>query len=365
MTTRPRSMGTSRQTAAPGLKRVEPAWARVANRLLVHSAHSQLQIDGSPARWHWHALDSEAAAGALNLVLACGEARCAITLHSDGLGLCDDTIELSAFDGMARRQAAALRHAALIDHLDSLTSRQWEVAELDSPSFQEAGLRVAFTVQAESGSQAPTRGELCIAPSGLEAWNDVAGEAVDASAALAAAPIAFDVLVGDEVPLPREELRSLRPGGAILLQRVLSGGALPCVLRQASGAVHALADLHGERVVLRSGLRPGSPAHPSDSRSSPMPTNVDPLADGNDEATRAALESLPVTLDFCVARLDVPMAELAAGLAPGRVFELGQTLGPESVSVRAGGVELARGELIELGDRLAVRITRLASHGPV
>jgi type III secretion protein Q len=66
-----------------------------------------------------------------------------------------------------------------------------------------------------------------------------------------------------------------------------------------------------------------------------------------------------VELEFHIGHLTLPFGDLAAELAEGRIFDLGEPLGTQSVSVRAGGVELARGELLQVGDALAVRITRM------
>jgi type III secretion system YscQ/HrcQ family protein len=358
------------------LERVDADAARLASRMFTHRAHSRLRVDGLQAgavtaRWRWHAPDRQTAPTDLSLVLASDDARCSLALHGTGYGVCDDTIDLAAFAGPALREAATLRHAVLLDHLEALTGRAWDVDGIDSPALQEQGLRAAFTIEFDGGGPLPVHGELCIAPAGFAAWRDLAGDPVDATPALSAMAWHVDVLLGDAVPYARDELLRLRPGGAFLLQRQANDGRAgwTCWLRGPHGATHALAELRGERLTVCSSLRAGPPPTATDERSPLMTSSSDsaPAAldnTGDDSAVRAALEALPITLEFRIGQLKLTLAELSSGIAPGRVFELGHTLGPEAVSVRSGGAELARGELIEVGDKLAVRIARLsAAHG--
>ena len=81
--------------------------------------------------------------------------------------------------------------------------------------------------------------------------------------------------------------------------------------------------------------------------------------------SQVLFDQLPVALDFHLGQISVSLSDLQAELAEGSVFEINQPLGAETVSVRAGGLELARGELVQVGDMVAVRITRLASRGSV
>jgi type III secretion protein Q len=70
---------------------------------------------------------------------------------------------------------------------------------------------------------------------------------------------------------------------------------------------------------------------------------------------QATLDELPMRLVFEVGTLSLPLGELKR-LAPGSVLDLERAL-PPSVTVRCGGRELARGELVEVDGRLAVEIT--------
>ena len=88
--------------------------------------------------------------------------------------------------------------------------------------------------------------------------------------------------------------------------------------------------------------------------------------DGDHMAPRpTVLDSVPILLEFHLATLSLPFGELGETLVAGHVFDLGQRLGPQTVTMRANGVAIARGELIQVGDALAVRLDQLLPNGPV
>ena len=62
-----------------------------------------------------------------------------------------------------------------------------------------------------------------------------------------------------------------------------------------------------------------------------------------------ALDSIPVSLDFDVGTLAVPLATLAA-IKPGYVFELPNRLEDARVVIRANGTPIGRGELVAVGE---------------
>lgn len=78
-----------------------------------------------------------------------------------------------------------------------------------------------------------------------------------------------------------------------------------------------------------------------------------------DSGTMSAgsFDDLPLTLQFEAGQIRLTVAE-AARLAPGAVLGLQETPGPAQVVIRAGGVALGTGELVEVDGRLAVQILR-------
>jgi type III secretion protein Q len=89
---------------------------------------------------------------------------------------------------------------------------------------------------------------------------------------------------------------------------------------------------------------------------SPMElTMSDPKASG-------AADNIPVSLDFDLGNLALPLGELAA-LKPGYVFELPGGLDKLRVVIRANGTRIGHGELVAVGDVLGVQLLALEIDG--
>jgi type III secretion protein Q len=67
------------------------------------------------------------------------------------------------------------------------------------------------------------------------------------------------------------------------------------------------------------------------------------------------LEELPVALDFELGSVTLALGELAA-LQPGYVFNLPGRSDAARVLIRANGVTIGHGELVVVGDGLAVQL---------
>ena len=78
----------------------------------------------------------------------------------------------------------------------------------------------------------------------------------------------------------------------------------------------------------------------------------------SDPNTAGAADSIPVSLDFDLGNLAVPLGELAA-LKPGYVFELPNSLDSVRVVIRANGTRVGHGELVAVGDVLGVQLLAL------
>ena len=75
----------------------------------------------------------------------------------------------------------------------------------------------------------------------------------------------------------------------------------------------------------------------------------------SDPKTAAAADNIPVSLDFELGNLAVPLGELAT-LRPGYVFELPGNLDAVRVVIRANGTRVGHGELVAVGDVLGVQL---------
>jgi type III secretion protein Q len=78
----------------------------------------------------------------------------------------------------------------------------------------------------------------------------------------------------------------------------------------------------------------------------------------SDPNATSAADSIPVSLDFDLGNLAVPLGELAA-LKPGYVFELPNSLDSVRVVIRANGTRVGHGELVAVGDVLGVQLLSL------
>jgi type III secretion protein Q len=78
--------------------------------------------------------------------------------------------------------------------------------------------------------------------------------------------------------------------------------------------------------------------------------------------SRSAMANVPVTLDFEVGSLSLPLSELA-NLKPGYVFRLPGRLEEAQVVIRANGVRIGNGELVAVGDVLGVQLLLIESNG--
>ena len=83
--------------------------------------------------------------------------------------------------------------------------------------------------------------------------------------------------------------------------------------------------------------------------------NVPDTAHG--DVAESNLDDLPVKLVFELGRLDLSLREVRK-LAPGAVVPLVRPI-EESLDVIANGRRIGRGTLVQIGDSLGVRLTRL------
>lgn len=89
---------------------------------------------------------------------------------------------------------------------------------------------------------------------------------------------------------------------------------------------------------------------------SPAPAEAPPPT-----ALQQALQEAQVRLQFTVGQTETTVAQLQT-LQPGYTFEL-ETLAETPVTIRANGKAIGRGELLQVGERIGVRITEVSSHG--
>lgn len=176
---------------------------------------------------------------------------------------------------------------------------------------------------------------------------------LDALVAMGDAPLALP-LVAAACLAGRATLAALRAGDAFLLPSfpldAASGALIGPVALVAAGAERGIAGELGEgsRLVLRS------------DRLEHHPWDHDPIAPSGDamtgepNPTLEVLEDAPVVVRVELGALEMTARDWAA-LGPGDVVALGRKLGDPAI-LRVGGVEVARGELVQVDGEYGVRI---------
>lgn len=352
----------------PRITRVDPAVAAALQHLYAQAPCTSLSIDGQPHRWRWLPAGDDAGA-VVSLAVGIAGQPCRLSLGEHSNALIDDAIDLSQFEGDALRVAAALRYARILEHLERLLGATVVVQDVDadgsSASAAVPGLALGFLLESLADPQSRCCGRIEVPVGMHERLRRVGGSPADDDPALP--PCCIEVLLDVALSLDRQALRQLRPGSAVLLLRGSRISPQPCLVRprHSSVAWHALlgdGSLHFDSAPLLRSTAPSStpPGQPL------MPPQDRPAEEAQapaDDSTTALLDALPVRIEFLIGELTVPHSEFRRRVTAGGVLPLLQRLDAQAVELRANGVTIARGELIEIGDVLAVRVNRIESHG--
>jgi type III secretion system YscQ/HrcQ family protein len=137
-----------------------------------------------------------------------------------------------------------------------------------------------------------------------------------------------DVLMVDDTVVDRDRLR---------LQALIEGAATPTLVLWADGRLATVSA--------------------SNSRGEAMTADDTTLADTDADAL--ALNDLEVTVTFSLGHRTIKLGELEA-VKPGYVFELDTPLNRATVQLSVNRAVVGVGQLVALGDRLGVRLTRLS-----
>ncbi|GBU17806.1 MULTISPECIES: type III secretion system cytoplasmic ring protein SctQ [Methylobacterium] len=278
--------------------------------------------------------------------------------------------------------------APLLDRAEALTGHRWTVEAVGAPAalpvaFQPETLRLGVMTLVLDGSlaDAPFTARLVLGPPpvvpglsprlaavlGLvEALPPRLAEIATLGKGLGEGITARLGFEAGTVRLSLAQLAGLRPGDALL----------PDLWHPARGEVRiALGGTHEARATtdrhtstLKAPFRPLPPAAAGGHGDFGMAQETaagraaktaadDPADDPANGPREADLDSLGVSLSFELGRRSLPLSEIRA-LGAGHVFDLG--LDPDQpVDLVANGTRIGRGEIVEIGERVGVRVTRL------
>jgi type III secretion system YscQ/HrcQ family protein len=342
------------------LPRVDAAVQQIGNHLLGRAAVCDFESPAHALLWRWHTA-APTHAPALTLLCTAEDVRCALAFDADdGPGL-DDGIDLEAFDGAALQAAAAVRYAAVLAHLERIGGRRFDDVQFHrGPHMLEApALPIGFTLADATQSPRALTGTLHVLPAQAAFWSRLHGRAAPLLPTVASLPVVAQIWLPQQLAVPVASLRRLRVGGALLLGAAQPEG-LACRL-QWPGRHAAWSALHnGRQLHLRAPITTSDQPAAVNPRSATMDAQTERSSPEQADAS-PGLDTMPIVLDFHLGQVGVPLSALSSALAPGYVIELGRPLDTNAVSVRANGQLLAHGELIQVGDQLAVRISRIAS----
>jgi type III secretion system YscQ/HrcQ family protein len=174
-----------------------------------------------------------------------------------------------------------------------------------------------------------------------------------------AIPVRASVIVGD-ARLSLRDVRALAPGDVIVPDALTLDPRLADVgrARLVIGRSARTFDLELREGAWRVLSSAGSPAPRPPVRWKPRKDR--PMSQPETD-TLQSLSDVEVELSIELARLELPIAEVAA-LAPGVVVTTGRLVG-ERVAVRAGDRVIAWGELVDVEGEVGVRLTEVSARG--
>jgi type III secretion system YscQ/HrcQ family protein len=273
-------------------------------------------------------------------------------------------IDTDAFHGAARVLALTRRYSLLIDHLNSITGCSWLPREVrfDAPGKASEGQQssAGFSVMDDRNEPA-FKGWIRFDANAVHLLNRVQGRPGSREPAIAQVPSHLRICLTSPA-LTVEQLRSLVPQSAIALGSH-THGKIEVRLVSACGRYQVPASLEEDRVTVEGSLLRVPGAAFDNTKGLPMPIPPEASADTPGANQGVNVGDLPIELSFEIGHLNVALGELESSLRSGYTFSLNRELRHDSVVVRANGAVIASGELMKIGDMLAVRITGIESHG--
>jgi type III secretion protein Q len=328
------------------LRRITPDGARALRDLFQN--RDALTLDGSPGTmWHFAPAESLSPPAA---VLDGIHEKLSLIIANDGW--CDrlGAREWWDFTGESRLLAWALAHTGLLEGLGRILREPLMPSALTDGIPPEADTNIALAFTAITADGKKTTGCVSLSPAlvarlaSFQGWQR-SPPAVDSWLKL---PGRLHVQLRG-IAFPLGVLRASEMGDVLILgdratcwrnlQVTLTGHHSGKPLRTWS------ATYDGTRLTASAG--------------SPNTTLELIMSDPN---AAGAADQIPVSLDFDLGNLAVPLGELAT-LKPGYVFELPNSLDSVRVIIRANGTRVGHGELVAVGDVLGVQLLALETDG--
>jgi type III secretion protein Q len=336
---------TERQALPRRLRRLSPE-AAATLRDLFHGREC-LILEGEPAtRWHFGPASQIRPPAA---ILESAQEMLALTVTDDGW--CEPLGARSWWDftGESRLLAWSLAHTGLLEGLGRILREPLMPSALTDEPLPHPYTGVPLSFSAATGDGRTTTGHVSMSAALLERLASHSGwqRAGTIPAALLKLPGTVRVeLCGSAFSLG--VLSASEIGDVLILGKRGScwQRMQVCLIAARSGTPLRTwnASYDGTRLTVSSGA---------------MNPSVELIM--SDPKTGGAAD-IPVSLDFDLGNVSVPLGELAT-LKPGYVFELPGNLERLRVAIRSNGTRIGQGELVAVGDVLGVQLLSLDVDG--
>jgi type III secretion protein Q len=255
-----------------------------------------------------------------------------------------DGLEQAKLDPALAAMLLELGLTPLIESLEALTGRSVRFRQLATSERPQRLSTLGFALAPENGG-APFHACLHLSPESLQVVAVALERRPLARHPADTLPMLLVCRVGSAV-LSRGEIATARPGDFVLLARTaVDRGELQLTV---GPGVFYRARLEHETITILEGP---SRAMSDDAATEDSRVEIEAAPD---------LDSVPVHLTFELGRVAIPLGELRT-IGEGYAFDLGRDL-RSPVDIVAGGKKIGSGELMQIDDRVGVRITRLFGH---
>jgi type III secretion system YscQ/HrcQ family protein len=269
-------------------------------------------------------------------------------------------IDLSAFEGSAKLLAATLRYSTFLDHFSRMSGQSWLPTELvtsgSSDTVVQSSDAVGFHIYG-TRKELLHQGQLTFEAQSLNFVHQIQGVACERASVIQHIPLKIFVALSG-VTIPANDIKRLVANSAIVVGNCRSA-KIPVRLHSACGQYATCAFLEGDQVTVEDYFKPQLYESIDIKEGLTMNTLHDEATGASDMVQPVKVNNIPVELSFEIGRLTITLGELETVLHSGYTFNLNQELKTNSVVVNANGAPIAKGELLKIGELLAVRITEI------
>jgi flagellar motor switch/type III secretory pathway protein FliN len=350
------------------LATIRPIDVEVNNHLLSRAQLFRHRVAQMGVTWRWIHVTNNLPYAAANthLRLSSGSEEISVYIVRDAPFILDSNVDPGMFEGSARILAHALRYAPLIDLFEQLTGRSWNLfsafdctASADSPVLPAPLQTFAFELAGENTATSMS-GWLRFEGSHAAHWLATCGNPPAHRGEYGHLPIRLSAFMRSS-DFTAADVASLSVGTVIIAQSQQAD--------QQNVEVFTPNQRHHTNGVFKNGLitllepwRASASSFISE-KNQTMETPSVQQPNTHDLSSESIAGDLPVEITFCLGHITTTLGQLESNYLPGCVLTLDDRLHGETISIKANGVDIAKGELLQVGELLAVRITRMVKHG--